>query len=96
MAALKALVIIMGVMIIAGIAGIGWVIASRMSGDTKPIAGNISLPEGYHIAEITGLGDRLVLRLSTGEPGSNDQLIIIDPAKAKVIGTLTTSPLPAY
>jgi hypothetical protein len=79
MAALKAIVVGLGLLIV-GVAGlIGYELYKRGVGQAeaafaKPAAHRVVIPEGA-----TGAGDRLVLRLSL--PGGAERLVILDLAR---------------
>jgi hypothetical protein len=93
MRALKILVVVMGVMIIAGVATLIVVIAGRVSRNTPgpapppPFAASpIELPSGARIETISAAGDRLVIYLVL--PDGNRQLVIIDLATGRHLGTI--------
>jgi len=88
--ALKILVIVMGVMILAGFAALIVVIAGRLSRGgpaTAPFAAApIELPAGARI-ETMGIGtDRLVLDILL--PDGDRRLMIIDPASGHLLGAI--------
>jgi hypothetical protein len=96
---LMALVIIMGVLIVTGIIVVIGTIASRMGGGQSgaaatalPSFGTVDLPvpPGCQIGEIVTAGERLILRLGSGEHCS--QLLIVDMASGKLLGTLQVAP----
>jgi hypothetical protein len=85
MRALQALVIIMGVLIVAGMATIAVTLVHR--GSAPPIAmPDLSLAEplGTHIATISPIGARLAVLLQGGGP---DRIVIVD-ANGQVVGHL--------
>lgn len=89
MRALKALVIVMGVLIVAGTAVVIVTVAKRVSqggGRAAPgsVAASLTLPAGCKVAEMTTIGDRLALRLE-GE-GDCGQILLVDPATASITG----------
>jgi hypothetical protein len=92
--ALKVLVVIMGLMILAGLTLLGAVIASRMAHrpPTLPAsapafsAAPIDLPAGARIATIKVGTDRLVLDIVL--PGGNHQLLVIDLATGRRLGMI--------
>jgi hypothetical protein len=93
MRALKILVVVMGVMLIAGVATLAVVIAGRVSrggpGTASPqpfAASQIELPKGARIENISAGGDRLVIDLVL--PDGNRQLVIIDLATGRRLGTI--------
>jgi hypothetical protein len=96
MRALKVLVIVMGVMIVAGFVTLIVVIAGRASrggpgsAPSQPFAASpIELPKGARIETMRVGGDRLIIDLVL--PDGNRQLIIIDLATGRSLGTI---PLP--
>ena len=92
MRALKILVVVMGVMILAGVAALVVVIAGRVSrggaGKSAPpfAAAPIELPAGARIETISTGGDRLVIDLVL--PDGNRRLVIIDIATGRTLGTI--------
>jgi hypothetical protein len=92
MRALKILVVVMGVMILAGVAALGVVIAGRLSrggaGTTsQPFAASpIELPAGARIETMSTSADRLVIDLVL--PDGNRRLVIIDLATGRLLGAI--------
>src|SRR5262249_46638705 len=95
---LVALVIIMGVLIVAGLIVVVVTIASRLSGGKQSTStmdasfGTVDLPvpAGCRIDE-TSTGDgRLILRLGNGE--RCNQVLIVDLATGRLLGTLRVAP----
>jgi hypothetical protein len=88
MRTLKALVIIMGVLIVAGTGVVIYTVAKRVSQAGRlaggPVAASLTLPAGCSVAEMTTIGDRLALRLA-GD-GDCRQIILVDPATATITG----------
>ena len=78
MRALMVLVVAMGVLIVAGVAGLIAVVASRVSSQRAPASVAVALdePAGTRIAGIATLGDGLALRL---EGGGADRVVVVDP-----------------
>jgi len=91
MAALKALVVILGVLIVLGTGTLVYLLAtgvhSRSSVATQT---NIALPKNAAVSGIAGLGDRLALHVK--EPGAPDRIMIVDPARGRLLGTITLEP----
>jgi len=97
---LVALVIIMGVLIVAGIVVVIATIANRMSGGGReatsaPAApafttADLPVPAGCQVMETTTADDRLVLRLGSGE--RCNQILIVDMATGRLLGTLRLVP----
>ena len=98
MRALKILVVVMGVMILAGVATLVVVIAGRVSRgaagtSSQPFAAApIELPAGARIETMSTGSDRLVIDLVL--PDGNRRLVIIDLATGRSLGTvpLLTAP----
>ena len=88
MRALKALVIIMGGLIVVGTAVVIVTVARRVSPagrpTSAPVAAGLTLPAGCSVAEMTTIGDRLALRLE-GD-GDCRQILLVDPATASITG----------
>ncbi|MEJ0049091.1 MAG: hypothetical protein WDN04_25500 [Rhodospirillales bacterium] len=85
MPALKALVIFMGVLIVAGMALIAVTLARRGAAPPPTMADlTLSEPAGSHIAMISAVGPRLAVLLQGGGP---DRITIID-ADGRVVGRL--------
>ncbi|GAB4166991.1 MAG: hypothetical protein OHK0024_01840 [Thalassobaculales bacterium] len=81
MQALKILVVVMGLLIVAGVVVIAVTIAGRLGGAAREAGfGTRPLPEAP--VEMTGAGDRLWLRLPSGS------VIAIDPATGREVGRL--------
>jgi hypothetical protein len=82
MRALKILVVVMGVMIIAGVVILGVTVVRRMS--PAPLAASAPLdePAGTHIAQVSASGDRVVLLLQGGGP---DRLVVLDLRNGAVV-----------
>jgi hypothetical protein len=85
MRALQALVIVMGVLIVAGLATIAITLVRR--GAALPASMpdlTLTEPPGTHIATISALGPRLAVLLQGGGP---DRVVIID-ANGQVVGRI--------
>lgn len=87
MRALKVLVIVMAVMIVAGVVTLGVVITRRMSSTpaTAPISASVAPldePAGTHIAQITASGDRMLMLLQGGGP---DRVVVLDLRTGQVL-----------
>jgi hypothetical protein len=82
-------VVVMGVLIVAGLATVGVVIAVRISA-TPPAAQEAVLdePAGTRIAGASALSDRLVLRL---RGGGSDRVVMVDMRSGKVVGRVRLS-----
>lgn len=88
MRALKAAVIIMGVLIVAGVAVIIATILQRTMGGTTAGVAEMLLdePAGTRILGAAGTPDRLAVTLSGGGP---DRVVIVDTVKGKVTGKVS-------
>jgi hypothetical protein len=83
MAALKAAVIGMGVLILLGVGVLAVVIAQRLAAP-RPGLVNATLdePPGTHIAGVAADADRLALRLEGGGP---DRVVVVDLRTGQVL-----------
>ena len=97
MRALKILVVVMGIMLIVGFAGLVAVIAGRISrGGSAPTVTRafngpaIEIPRGARIEAMTAGPDRLILGLAL--PDGGRQLLIIDLATGARLGTIELQP----
>ncbi len=86
MRSLVTLTVVMGVLIVAGTATLGALIVRRLTSLPPPLPPlALEEPTGTRITGMTGLGERLVLRLEGGGP---DRLVVIDPSRALVVGRI--------
>ena len=96
MRALKALVVVMGIMLIGGFAVLVAVIIGRVSrGGTAPRsfpATAIDIPRGARVEAMTAGTDRLILDLVL--PDDRRQLVVIDLATGVRLGTVELRPAP--
>jgi hypothetical protein len=84
MRALKVLVVVMGVMIVLGVAGLVVVAARRVVAVPAPAARSLlDEPAGTHIVGVSALPDRLALQLAGGGP---DRVVVIDLRDGRVLG----------
>lgn len=100
--ALLALVIFMGIVIVAGMVVVGVTIANRLGslGDGERAASSaagfgeasVPIPAGCAIVETRPEGNRLIVRLGSG--GRCDQLLVIDLRSGAVTGRLNFVPSP--
>lgn len=96
MRGLKVLVVVMGVMIVAGTATLGVVIVRRLggvaagtsagSGAGAAMAAVLDEPAGTRIAGVAGAGERFVVTLSGG--GVPDRAVLVDARSGAVVGRL--------
>lgn len=100
---LKAAVIIMGVLIIAGVAVIVAEIVKRASSraaspapvaadTTHPVETAVPLPPGSTVTTVTTTSDRIVLHVTVA--GQPDRLLILDPHSAALRATVTLGATP--
>jgi hypothetical protein len=100
MKGLLALVIIMGVLIVVGLVVVVVTIANRMGGPpAEVVAGpgapafgtaDLPVPAGCQVIETAATDDRLILRLGSGD--RCNQLLILDLATGKHLGTVRLAP----
>ena len=95
MRGLKALVIIMGMLIVAGFAVIVVTLINRsVGGDgapaktvaAKPYNTKIPIPDGARIVDTEAGDGRLIIHLTL--PDAESQILIVDPATGRRIGTI--------
>lgn len=94
MRALKALVIGMGVLIVAGLIVVVVTIANR-GGVARPTGfdtAGLGLPAGSEIAAIEAVGDRLAVHVRI--PGEGDRILIVDPADGTIVGRIAPEGAP--
>lgn len=84
---LKAAVVIMAVLILAGTVVLAVTIAHRLGGRPAPPAlAGLGEPAGSRILGIAAAGDRLAVHVVGG--GQEDRIVIVDPASHRVMGRL--------
>ena len=101
MKALKALVISMGLLIVVGIALVGYAL-SRGKQNPAPTAENsvtggkggyftseLPVPKGARLEQVSAAGDRLVLRFSSPE---GEKLVLLDGRSGQLAGTISLVP----
>jgi len=89
MRALKAAVIIMGVLIVAGTIALAVVIANRFSSRAAmpaAIEASLNQPAGTRIVGIAGAGERVAVHVTGG--GLPDRILLVETAHGRVVGTL--------
>jgi hypothetical protein len=97
MRALKVLVVVMGVLLIAGVVVVIVTIMSRMTQKATPAApvpahlapfGNttVMLPPDSLVMEVQGTGDRIVLRLDLKD--GTEMLLVLDAATGTELGRI--------
>ena len=98
MRALKVLVVVMGVLLIAGFAVVVVTIMGRLTQRATPPApvaahlapfGNatVMLPPDALVMEVQGAGDRILLRLDLGD--GTEMLLVLDAATGNELGRIT-------
>jgi hypothetical protein len=93
---LKVLVIVMGLLIVAGFVVIAAEIARRMSTPNagRPPTGTfsegIALPSGARVVSMTTAGDRLVVHVET--PGGPSAAYLVDPRNGALLGIVEFPP----
>ena len=97
MRALKFLVILMGVLLVAGMATIVVIIVQRVATLDQRVAAapgfdraSVELPPGASVLGTSAVDGRLVVRV--GLAGGGDELILIDPQSGKRLGTIELKP----
>jgi len=100
MQALKALVIVMAVAIVAGLAVIGATIYNRIQARAQAASGElpafdraaVPVPAGCRVAGLHPAGDRLLLQLE-GIAGCQ-QILVVDLRSGRLLGRLDLAPAP--
>jgi Family of unknown function (DUF6476) len=97
--ALKIVVAVMGIMLVAGFAALILVIAGRMSHrglgasvDRPFTATAVEIPRGARIEAMTTAANRLILDLVL--PDGKHQLVVLDLASGVRLGTIELHPAP--
>ncbi len=84
MRALKAAVVVMGVLIVAGVAVLAVALVGRVSGQAGPMASALlDEPAGTRIAGASMAPDRVGVQLQGGGP---DRIVVVDTRTGKVLG----------
>lgn len=97
MRGLTVFVVVMGVVIVIGFAAVIATIVGRLArGDGGSVhafaAAPIAIPKGARVAAMTAAANRLVLRLEL--PGGGQQILILDLASGRRLGTIALEPAP--
>jgi hypothetical protein len=104
MRALKVLVIVMGVVLVAGIVALGFAVQYRVNHPrpapmatgpaigpaSAPNAMTLDLPQGAKVVGAEASGDRLVVRVELA--GGGQELIIVNLATGAPLATVTLRP----
>lgn len=84
MRALKVAVVVMGVLIVAGVVGLGTALFTRMSGSGAAVASTVlDEPIGTRVAGVALSPDRMAVQLSGAGP---DRVVLVDTKTGRVIG----------
>ncbi len=84
MQALKVAVVVMGILIVAGVAVLAVTLVTRISGRPGPIASVVlKEPAGTRIAGVAMSADRLGVTLQGGGP---DRIVVVDTRHGRVLG----------
>jgi flagellar basal body-associated protein FliL len=80
-------VVTMGVLIVVGTVALLVAIAQRLSSPAAPSAATVTLeePAGAHIVGMTGIADRIAVRLQGGGP---DRVVVIDLKTGKPVARI--------
>ncbi|MBO0711385.1 MAG: hypothetical protein J2P47_08950 [Acetobacteraceae bacterium] len=92
MRALKIATVVMGVMLVVGVAVLAAVIVQRLSARSSPRASlsvTLNEPPGSRIIGVTATQDRIVLQLQGGGP---DRVLLFDLRTGAQIGTIGLRP----
>jgi hypothetical protein len=101
MRAIKGLVIFMGVLLISGVALMGYGIfhqkGSHKVAFTAPAVPQfdtiqVPLPAGGRIEQMVVAGDRVVLRV---QAAGAERLMVLDPTQGRMVGSFVLAPEPA-
>jgi hypothetical protein len=92
MQALKLLVIVMGVLIVAGIALIVITMMNRSGHGGGFGSTALTLPKGCHLIGMVNAGDRLALRL--GDTPACQVILFVDPQSGQQTGSLAVQTQP--
>ena len=102
MRAIKALVAFMGVLLIAGLAVLGWGLYSQAgkisTKGKRPVSAAVTdfgavavpVPAGARVEQALVAADRLVLRLK--DAAGPDRLLVLDPASGAIVGSFVLTP----
>jgi hypothetical protein len=104
MRALKVLVIVMGVLLVAGIVALGFAVQYRLTHSRQapaavgPAIGSagaanamtLDLPQGARVVGAEASGDRLVVRVELA--GGSEELIIVNLVTGAPVATVTLRP----
>ena len=87
MRALKAAVVIMGVLIVAGVVGLGVALTQRLSGQAGTNASVVlDEPAGSRIVGASVSPDRMAVQVQGGGP---DRVVMVDTKAGRVLGRVS-------
>jgi hypothetical protein len=98
MKAIKILVAVMGLLLIAGLGLLGYGLTSKTGKSGRAAAPpasvqfdavSVPLPAGARTEQMMVVADRIVLRMVGGGP---DRLVVLDPAAGTVVGSFVLTP----
>lgn len=97
MKAIKGLVAVMTLLLVAGLGLLGWGLSNQAAriGGARPAASDgfgtvaVPLPAGARVEQVLAVGDRLVLRLAGTGP---ERLLVLDPSSGTVAGGFELAP----
>lgn len=99
--AIKALVAFMGILLVGGLALLGYgLMNAKNSAKSRPVAVTaapvaeygalaVPVPAGARIEQTLVVGERVVLRLAGA---GAERLLVLDPAEGKVVGSFVLTP----
>ena len=94
MRALKLLVVVMGVLLVAGVVALGVAIAVRVQrGPVGEVAApplRLSLPEGAHVTATELSGDRILIRLTLRDGG--EEVLLLNARTGAEIAVIAAPP----
>ncbi len=85
MRALLTAVVVMGVLIVAGVATLAVTIMRRLAAPQSHVAQIMAEPPGTRVQAISQAGDRLAVLLQGGGP---DRIVLLDPHSGQVVGRI--------
>ena len=83
MRAMVTVVVVMGVLIVLGVATLAVTIVRRMSASPLSAALALDEPAGTHMLSLAPAGERLAVLLQGGGP---DRIVLLDPRTGAVVG----------
>jgi len=98
MRSLQALVIFLGVVIVSGMALVGYRIVATVGEPASPTAPEsfgevaLALPPGARVVDMAATDDRLILRVEAGD--GRQRLYLLDPSTGALVGTVGLAPAP--